>query len=131
MPMHKYRDALFKMQRELREIRHLQVDRVFVASGTSTSNLLWTSPNIELQIDETDPKFWEEMTSYGWSYFDHIAERTVERYGDWYPLLLDKVALSMGVGFIGTEPSTFSALNAMRVADWNNGITKLLSYHHD
>jgi hypothetical protein len=76
--------------------------------------------------DETDPTFWKEITDLGWIYFDHTAERTVERLGAWYPLLIDKVALSMGRGFVGTQSSTFSVLNAMRVEDWNNGVTAMV-----
>jgi hypothetical protein len=32
----------------------------------------------------------------------------------------------MGRGFVGTQSSTFSVLNAMRVEDWNNGVTEMV-----
>lgn len=79
--------------------------------------------------DEADPKFYDEVRSYGWSFLNHTSERTVERYGEWHPILIDKVTLSMGIGFVGTDSSTFSILNARRVEDWNNGVTMLLNYY--
>ena len=78
--------------------------------------------------DENDPRFYDELRSYGWSYLNHTAEATFEKYGEWYPLLLDKVALSMGLGFVGTQHSTFSVLNAARVEDWNGGVTTMMDY---
>ncbi|KAF6746077.1 hypothetical protein DFP72DRAFT_1152908 [Ephemerocybe angulata] len=72
-----------------------------------------------------DLSFWEEISSFGWNFFNHTAERTVERFSKWHPLLIDKVALSQGIGFIGTNPSTFSILNAFRIEDWNDGVTKM------
>lgn len=78
--------------------------------------------------DESDLSFWEEVRSYGWSYLNHTAEATFEKYGEWYPLLLDKVALSMGLGFVGTQSSTFSILNGDRVEDWSRGVVKMLDY---
>ena len=47
--------------------------------------------------DETDPAFWKQMTDYGWDYLNHTAERTEERYGEWYPLLIDKVVTPLSV----------------------------------
>jgi fluoride ion exporter CrcB/FEX len=65
----------------------------------------------------------------GWKFIDHEAERTLERYNGWYPALIDTVALSFGVGFVGTLDSTFSTLSAKRVEDWNNGFAKLVHRH--
>ncbi|KAJ3544446.1 hypothetical protein NMY22_g2773 [Coprinellus aureogranulatus] len=107
IPVSHYQRAVDDVRRKLRETRNTDVTQVYVAS------------------DETDPYFWQEISSLGWIYFDHAAEQTVERLGAWYPLLIDKVALSMGTGFVGTRSSTFSVLSAMRVEDWNNGITTL------
>ena len=46
-------------------------------------------------------------------------------------MLIDNVALSMGVGFVGSGSSTFSLLNARRVEDWNDGITEIVSHYID
>ncbi|KAJ2912672.1 hypothetical protein MD484_g7736, partial [Candolleomyces efflorescens] len=110
MPVQKYVEAVSELQKELKEKRNLDVTRIFVSS------------------DETELSFWEDIAGFGWTFFNHTAEQTVEKYGAWHPLLIDKVALSSGVGFVGTNPSTFSGMNARRVEDWNNGITKMLNY---
>ncbi|KAF6754168.1 hypothetical protein DFP72DRAFT_1009754 [Ephemerocybe angulata] len=109
-PLSKYRQVIEKVQAEVLETLNINATRVIVAS------------------DESDPKFWEEVTSFGWNYLDHTVERTMERYGEWYPVLIDKVALSIGIGFVGTEGSTFSILNARRVEDWNGGATDMVSF---
>ncbi|RXW14500.1 hypothetical protein EST38_g11355 [Candolleomyces aberdarensis] len=105
IPLPKYRDAVLKMQAQLLKNHNVNASRVLVAS------------------DETAPEFWQQITDYGWDYFNHTAERTAERHDEWYPLLIDKVALSMGAGFVGTIASTFSFLNAWRVEDWNGGLS--------
>jgi hypothetical protein len=71
------------------------------------------------------------MTSYGWSHINHTSAEslTVEKYGEWYPLLIDKAILSMGIGFVGTQSSTFSILNARRVEDWNDGVAEFVGYY--
>ena len=70
------------------------------------------------------------MTSYGWSHINHTSPEslTVQKYGEWYPLLIDKAILSMGIGFVGTRSSTFSILNARRVEDWNDGVAEFVGY---
>jgi hypothetical protein len=49
--------------------------------------------------------------------------------GDWYPIILDKAALSLGLGFVGTRSSTFSTLTARRVEDWNDGESSFVSWY--
>ncbi|KAJ2914438.1 hypothetical protein MD484_g5967, partial [Candolleomyces efflorescens] len=104
-PISKYRDLAKKIQDQIFETQKIRVTTVYVAS------------------DERDLSFWQEIESFGWTYLNHTTERTTERLGEWYPLLIDKIALSLGVGFVGTSASTFSILNARRVEDWNGGIT--------
>ena len=53
--------------------------------------------------------------------FDHEKELTLEKYGEWMAPILDEVAQSLAVGFIGTEDSTFSLVSMRRVQDWNQG----------
>lgn len=80
-------------------------------------------------LDEHDPAFWDEVKGLGWKFFNHTAERTLERYNEWYPPLIDTVALSLGIGFVGTMDSTFSTLSAKRVEDWNDGFSRLVHRH--
>ncbi|KAJ2914441.1 hypothetical protein MD484_g5968, partial [Candolleomyces efflorescens] len=114
IPLIKYRQAVDDVRKRVHQKHRLDVTRVIVAS------------------DETSPEFWSEMTSYGWSHINHTSHDslTVKKYGEWYPLLIDKAILSMGIGFVGTLSSTFSILNARRVEDWNDGVAEFVGYHN-
>ncbi|KAG8751147.1 hypothetical protein FRC12_012583 [Ceratobasidium sp. 428] len=74
--------------------------------------------------DERSTDWWEEIGELGpeWGWVDHAAEQTVEKYGKWYPVILDAVFQSMGTGFVGTDHSTMSLLAQRRVEDWNGGL---------
>lgn len=41
-----------------------------------------------------------------------------------YPPLVDAFVQSKGIGFVGTKRSTMSHVAAMRVNDWNHGVTR-------
>jgi hypothetical protein len=41
-----------------------------------------------------------------------------------YPVLIDAVIQSSGIGLIGTHGSTMSLLAGRRVQDWHNGVYK-------
>ncbi|KAB5592602.1 hypothetical protein CTheo_3928 [Ceratobasidium theobromae] len=73
--------------------------------------------------DEQDPAWWDQIAALGpeWRWIDHKAEQTVEKYGDWFALLLDAVFQSMGKGFVGTTVSTMSQFTLKRVEAWNDG----------
>lgn len=64
------------------------------------------------------------MRKEGWFYIDHTKERTLERFGEWYPPIIDVITQSYAVGFVGTEDSTFSLLGQRRVESWNGGVTR-------
>ncbi|KAG9093629.1 hypothetical protein FS749_014066 [Ceratobasidium sp. UAMH 11750] len=80
--------------------------------------------------DERSPEWWKEIAELGpeWGWVDHTAERTVEKYGKWYPVILDAVFQSMGVGFVGTEHSTMSSIAQRRVETWNGGLGALVHW---
>ncbi|GAA6004450.1 uncharacterized protein JCM10292_007075 [Rhodotorula paludigena] len=71
--------------------------------------------------DSRNEHFLELLANIGWTYLNHTRFNTVERYGGWYPGLLDSAVLSRGTGFVGTERSTFSYLAQRRVETWNGG----------
>jgi hypothetical protein len=102
--------------------------QVLVMSGSyifiETFLFLLTSHSYPKCSDEVSPQFWEEVRKEGWFYIDHTMERTLERFGEWYPPLIDVVAQSYAVGFVGTEDSTFSLLGQRRVESWNGGVTR-------
>lgn len=74
--------------------------------------------------DDESPEFWVEVRKEGWFHINHTMERTWERFGEWYPPLIDIVVQSYAIGFVGTEDSTFSLIGQRRVEDWNGGITR-------
>lgn len=77
-----------------------------------------------MEPDETNPDFWAQVQAQGWMHINHTEERTEEVYSAWYPALVDNVVQSLGVGFVGTDQSTFSLVSKRRVEDWNNGATR-------
>jgi hypothetical protein len=113
---------------ELRERRGLDVNHVIMTS------------------DERDPAWWADVAAQGWLTVDH--SNTAELYGNWwvpchlsfifsflidlafnrYPVLIDAVIQSSGVGFVGTYHSTMSILAARRVETWNNGVYRQVQW---
>ncbi|KAG6837843.1 hypothetical protein H0H93_016211 [Arthromyces matolae] len=83
-----------------RRVKEIQ-GSLFVKSGIEVTEVIITS-------DEKDPAFWEEVRQEGWKYIDHTAEKTQEKYGEWYVPLVDIVVQSMGAGFVGSIDSTVS-----------------------
>ncbi|KAF8682462.1 GDP-fucose protein O-fucosyltransferase [Rhizoctonia solani] len=100
-------------ERRVQEVRDRLVAR---ANSINVREVLVTS-------DEQDPRWWERISALGpeWRWIDHAAEQTGEKYGKWFPLLLDMIFQSMGKGFVGTSRSTMSELARVRVEDWNDG----------
>jgi hypothetical protein len=45
-----------------------------------------------------------------------------------YPVIIDAVVQSNGMGFVGTELSTFSTLARRRVEDWQAGVTRTVKW---
>ena len=43
-----------------------------------------------------------------------------------YPVILDAAIQSNGLGFVGTDRSTFSTLSRRRVMDWHDGATRMV-----
>ncbi|TFK44309.1 hypothetical protein BDQ12DRAFT_620263 [Crucibulum laeve] len=103
-----------KAVQEVREeilLKHgVNVDKVFVAS------------------DERSPEYWSDIKKLGWRNINHTEARTNERYGQWYPIIVDVVAQSLAAGFVGTSPSTFSLVSKRRVEVWNDGPTRMVAY---
>jgi hypothetical protein len=54
--------------------------------------------------------------------------RTEERFGRWYPVVLDAVVQGNAHGFVGTDRSTFSMLSGRRVSDWRGGVAKMVKW---
>ncbi|KAF9556712.1 hypothetical protein CPC08DRAFT_694164 [Agrocybe pediades] len=78
--------------------------------------------NVVVISDEKSDAFWNTVRAKGWLFVNHTEEHTLERYGEWYPPLIDIVMQSFAVGFVGTKDSTFSLVGERRVQDWNGGL---------
>ncbi|KAG6911162.1 hypothetical protein DXG01_003902 [Tephrocybe rancida] len=104
----------------LRRVKEIQ-GALFVKMGIKVTEVIITS-------DEKDPAFWAEVREEGWKYIDHAAERTLELHGEWYVPIIDIVAQSLGVGFVGSIESTVSIVSARRVEDWYHGITRMVNW---
>ncbi len=100
--------------------------------------------------DEKNETWWDDVKARGWAKMDHEELRTVERYGRWYalltlshpshfrrgadrlcyryPVILDAAIQSNGLGFVGTDLSTFSILSKRRVLDWHGGAARMVKW---
>ncbi|KAJ7493300.1 hypothetical protein B0H11DRAFT_2277373 [Mycena galericulata] len=99
-----------EVQAELWDTRRLRVSRVIVTS------------------DEEDSAWWDDIAQLGWVRPDH--SRTEERYGQWYPILIDAAIQSGGAGFVGTDRSTVSIIAGKRVATWQGGVVRMVRWGH-
>ena len=43
-----------------------------------------------------------------------------------HPVILDAAIQSLGIGFVGTDRSTFSVLSRRRVLDWQDGAARMV-----
>ena len=86
------------------------------------------------------------VKAQGWYRLDH--SNTAAEYGRWfvlpflfplfrsslatvrYPVIVDAVVQSKGMGFVGNDLSTFSVLARRRVEDWQRGVTRTVKWGH-
>lgn len=108
VPLDRFVEAVQDVQRELHEKHGVHVPLVYATS------------------DETDPEFWAQVSGLGWRYVNHTAAQTVARLGEWHAPLVDIVAQSLAMGFVGTLDSTFSLVSAKRVVEWNDGVSRMV-----
>ncbi|TFK56649.1 hypothetical protein OE88DRAFT_1670074 [Heliocybe sulcata] len=114
-PLSALRTRVFEIQADLLESQGISVP---------SSHVLMTS-------DESDPEWWDQVREMGWRWIDHKAEDTAGRLGRWYPVLVDAVVQSGGVGFVGTDRSTMSLLARRRVEDWQGGVTRTAKWGYE
>ncbi|KAF6766677.1 hypothetical protein DFP72DRAFT_1162239 [Ephemerocybe angulata] len=101
--------------RRIQEVKDELLDRM----GIVVENVIMTS-------DERNETWWDGVRSEGWFQVDHTE--TVERYGAWYPVLIDAGIQSGGVGFVGTDRSTMSIMARRRVESWHNGVVRMIKW---
>jgi len=102
-----------------RRVREVQEEVSIKYPGMNVKHVVMTS-------DERDEAWWDLVKAQGWYRLDH--SETVAQYGRWYPLIIDAVVQSNGMGFVGTDLSTFSMLAHRRVEDWHGGVSKTVKW---
>ncbi|KAK7063789.1 lysophospholipase NTE1 [Favolaschia claudopus] len=90
-----------------------------------------TVEHVIITSDEKDQTWWDGVAEMGWSTPDHIGLDTEAKHGSWHPVLIDAVIHSRGIGFVGTDRSTFSILSARRVRSWHDGPVRLVKRHRN
>ena|ERR1700761_3648797 len=75
-------------------------DELLRTQGLEVEHVLVTS-------DETDRKFWADVTKQGWHRIDHVAERSAELYGSWYvPNYAQALRISEATRALGSSQSS-------------------------
>ncbi|KZT02434.1 uncharacterized protein LAESUDRAFT_815288 [Laetiporus sulphureus 93-53] len=105
-----------------RRVREVQ-DELRVRKGIEIPDT-----RVIMTSDESDPAWWEEVAAMGWVRIDHDAWETASQYGKWYPVILDAVIQSSAMGFVANDRSTYSTLSRRRVADWQDGATRIVKW---
>jgi len=105
------------MARRVREIQ----EELRSTKGLDVKDVIMTS-------DEDDLAWWADVAKEGFKYPDHT--KTEEEYGRWYPLLIDAVIQSNGIGFVGTSGSTMSDMAMRRCQSWHGGVTRTVKWGH-
>ncbi|KAF7337679.1 hypothetical protein MSAN_02241400 [Mycena sanguinolenta] len=57
--------------------------------------------HVIITSDEKDPAWWQDVSGLGWWTPDHAELKTEERFGVWYPVLIDAAIHSRGSGVCG------------------------------
>ncbi|EPQ60426.1 hypothetical protein GLOTRDRAFT_124182 [Gloeophyllum trabeum ATCC 11539] len=94
----------------------------------ASRNISVPAAHVLMTSDEQDAAWWAQVRAMGWRWIDHGAEETAARLGRWYPVLVDAVVQSGGVGFVGTDRSTMSLMAQRRVEDWQGGVTRTVKW---
>ncbi|KAL0951547.1 hypothetical protein HGRIS_008230 [Hohenbuehelia grisea] len=87
---------------------------LLVKKGVAVKHVIMTS-------DERDPSWWSQVDAQRWYKVDH--SKTKETFGPWYPVLIDAVIQSNGLGFVGTDRSTMTIMAHRRVESWHDGVS--------
>jgi len=101
-----------------RRVREVQ-DEIRERTGMTVNHVVMTS-------DERNATWWREVAEMGWFTPDHSNTKAL--YGDWYPVLIDAVIQSQGVGFVGTDRSTMSIVAARRAESWQKAPSRLVKW---
>jgi hypothetical protein len=112
-------------------------DELLTTRGIVADHVIMTS-------DEDNATWWQGVEEQGWKRLHHLkwaqadeptgeppvkgAPERLQRLHSWYPLILDAVVQSSGVGFVGTDGSTMSMIARRRTETWNNGVSRTVKW---
>ncbi|KAF8899030.1 hypothetical protein BD779DRAFT_1431621 [Infundibulicybe gibba] len=82
--------------------------------------------HVIMTSDDRNATWWDEVAKLGWYAIDH--SQTAEIHGHWYPVLIDAVIQSNGIGFVGTDRSTMSLMARRRVQSWHSGVVRTVRW---
>ncbi|KAK4046739.1 hypothetical protein OIV83_005844 [Microbotryomycetes sp. JL201] len=82
-------------------------------------------PIVATTDESPDSDFVKQVRALGWHVLDHQKFGTAEKWGPWYPSMLDAVILSRGKSFVATSASTYSHLAGLRVKFWHGGLVEV------
>ncbi|KAF9654199.1 hypothetical protein BDM02DRAFT_3182029 [Thelephora ganbajun] len=102
-----------------RRVREVQEELSIKYPGMNVKHVIMTS-------DERDEAWWDLVRAQGWCRIDHSS--TAAQYGRWYPVIIDAIVQSKGMGFVGTDRSTFSIISRRRVEDWQRGVARTVKW---
>jgi len=101
-----------------RRVREVQ-EELLARKGLDVKHVIMTS-------DEKNSTWWDDVIARGWLAVDHTT--TMTTYGVWYPVFIDAVIQSNGVGFVGTDRSTMTTLARRRVQSWHDGAVRVVKW---
>ncbi|THV07510.1 hypothetical protein K435DRAFT_847933 [Dendrothele bispora CBS 962.96] len=107
-PVSAYERRVHEVQDEILEKKGITVNHVIILS------------------DEDDTAWWQQVDPLGWLRIDH--SQTAEKHGPWYPVLIDAVIQSGGLGFVGTDKSTMSILARRRAQEWHDATYRMVRW---
>ncbi|KAJ7648301.1 hypothetical protein DFH06DRAFT_1423842 [Mycena polygramma] len=89
-----------------------------------------TVKHVIITSDERDPTWWDAADAYGMTRVDYggATAEVKEKYREWYPLFMDAVIQSGGMGLVGTAGSTVSLIAGHRVRAWHGGVVRIVEW---
>ncbi|GAA6060699.1 hypothetical protein JCM10212_005081 [Sporobolomyces blumeae] len=130
LAVHLRQDDFVTMNRTTNKVD--EIEQIYQDGLAALRSKLEASPVLEgidvgelpvlVATDSNDTKLFAEFDRMGWTFIDHDKLKTVERYGGWYPSVLDSAIISRAIGLVGTKMSTFSFLAERRIETWNGGM---------
>lgn len=144
VPLHDCFASLSVIGRRVQEVK----DDLLTKRGVTVDHVVMTS-------DERNETWWEEVSKQGWLRLHHLewtkphtadppstdvlpaipgSEEALKKYSKWYPVFVDAVVQSGGVGFVGTDRSTMSIIARRRVESWapipGGGVSRTVKWGH-